>query len=68
MRIWQRNRGRELQGEYISEIANQSEVTVLTDNQKAEFQKRAQGAYDWAAKEYGSAYSDLLEKVLEAAK
>jgi tripartite ATP-independent transporter DctP family solute receptor len=68
LRIWQRNRGRELQGEYISEIANQSEVTVLTDDQKAEFQKRAQGAYDWAAKEYGSAYSDLLEKVLEAAK
>jgi len=68
LRIWERNRGRELQNDYIAEIEKQSEVLVLSDAQKAEFQKKAEGAYAWASTEYGKAYEDLLEKVLEAAK
>ncbi len=67
LRIWQRNRGRELQSEYIDEIQQRTEVQILTDAQKAEFQKRAASSYEWAAAQYGDTYSDLLNQVLEAA-
>lgn len=68
LRIWERNRGRELQNEYIAEIEKKSAVLILSDTQKAAFQEKAAGAYEWASKEYGSVYGDLLKRVQEAVK
>ena len=68
LRIWQRNRGRQLEGEYIAQISTRSEVTILTEAQKAAFQAAAGPVYQWAAQQYGSAYQNLLNRVLEAAK
>lgn len=67
LRIWQRNRGRELEQEYIAEIQRQTEVTILSDAQKAEFQRAGMSTYEWARNRYGAAYGDLLDRVLAAA-
>ena len=69
LRLWERERGRTLQNEYLDEIKTKSDVFLLTDAQKAAFQEKAQDSYKWAAKEYGDAYASLLEELLiEAAK
>ena len=68
LRIWQRNEGRTLQNEYIEEIQTKSSFYALTTEEKAAFQKAAAPAYDWAKSQYGDRYSNMLERVLEAAK
>ncbi len=68
LRLWQRQRGRDQQQTYLDEIAKKSQVTVLTDAEKAAFQKAAEPAFEWAKKEYGAAYETNLKEVLEAAK
>lgn len=68
LRLWQRQRGRDMQKEYVAEIAKKSQVLVLSKTEKAEFQKAAAPAYAWAKKEFGSAYENLLDDVLAAAK
>lgn len=68
LRLWQRQRGRDMQKDYIAEISKKSKVELLTLAQKAEFQKAAAPAYAWAKKEFGKAYETLLDEVLEAAK
>lgn len=67
LRIWQRNRGRELQEEYLAEIRQQTEVTILSTAEKAVFQDAAADTYAWAADRYGAVYGDLLQRVLAAA-
>ena len=67
-RIWQRQRGRDQQKEYIAEISKKSTFYALTDEEKAVFQKAAEPAFAWAKKEYGSVYENALQEVLEAAK
>lgn len=68
LRLWERQRGREQQKAYIAEISKKSQVYVLTDAEKAAFQKAAEPAFAWAKKEYGSVYENLLNEVLAAAK
>lgn len=67
LRIWQRKRGRDQQQAYLDEMAKKSQIAILTDAEKAEFQKAAQPAFEWAKKEYGAVYQTTLEKVLKAA-
>lgn len=67
LRIWQRQRGRELEQEYISQIQQQTEVTILTDAEKAAFQRAGTETYNWGRERYGAAYGDLLDRVLAAA-
>ncbi len=67
LRLWQRQRGRDQQQAYLDEIGKKSQIAILTDAEKAEFQKAAAPAFDWAKKEYGTVYQTTLEKVLEAA-
>ena len=68
LRTWERQRGRDQQKAYVAEIAKKSQVYVLSDAEKAAFQKAAAPAYAWAKKEYGAVYEDLLNAVLDAAK
>lgn len=68
LRLWQRERGRQMQKEYIAEISKKSQVSILTLAEKAEFQKAAAPAYAWAKKEFGKTYENLLDEVLAAAK
>jgi len=68
LRLWQRQRGREMQKDYVAEIGKKSQVAILTIAEKAEFQKAAAPAYAWAKKEFGKSYEKLLDEVLEAAK
>lgn len=68
LRIWQRQRGRDMQKAYVDEISKRSSVAILTEAEKAEFQKAAAPAYAWAKKEYGAKYETLLNEVLAAAK
>jgi len=67
LRIWQRQRGRELEQEYISQIQQQTQVTILTDAEKAAFQQAGMDTYNWGRERYGAAYGDLLDRVLAAA-
>lgn len=67
LRIWQRERGRELEQEYISQIQEETQVTILTDDEKAAFQQAGMDTYDWGRERYGAAYGDLLDRVLAAA-
>jgi tripartite ATP-independent transporter DctP family solute receptor len=68
MRLWQRQLGRDQQKAYIDEISKKSQVYVLTDAEKAAFQKAAEPAFEWAKKEYGAVYETTLKELLEAAK
>ncbi|MCX7788007.1 MAG: DctP family TRAP transporter solute-binding subunit [Spirochaetes bacterium] len=68
LRLWQRKRGRDLQGQYLAEISKKSEVYILTDSEKSAFQAAATGAYTWAKQQYGTSYESLLTEVLEAVK
>jgi tripartite ATP-independent transporter DctP family solute receptor len=68
LRLWERQRGRDMEKDYIAEITKKSQMTVLTEAEKAAFQKAAVPAYEWAKKEYGDTYSGLLAEVLDAAK
>ncbi|MDR0441483.1 MAG: DctP family TRAP transporter solute-binding subunit [Candidatus Accumulibacter sp.] len=68
MRLWQRQLGRDQQNAYIEEISKKSQVYTLSDAEKAAFQKAAEPAFEWAKKEYGSAYETTLKEVLEAAQ
>jgi len=68
MRLWQRQMGRDLQNAYVDEISKKTQVYVLTDTEKAAFQKAAEAAFAWAKKEYGAIYETTLQEVLEAAK
>ena len=68
MRLWQRQLGRDQQKAYIDEISRKSQFYALTDAEKAAFQKAAEPAFEWAKKEYGTAYETTLKEVLEAAK
>ncbi|MGD9940372.1 MAG: DctP family TRAP transporter solute-binding subunit [Clostridia bacterium] len=68
LRLWQRERGRLLQEEYIAEIAKKSEVYELSEAEKAAFQTAAAPAYAWAKQQYGASYENLLNEVLQAAK
>jgi len=68
MRLWQRQLGRDQQRAYIDEISKKSQVYILTDAEKAAFQKAAEPAFEWAKKEYGAVYEATLKEVLEAAK
>lgn len=67
LRLWQRNRGRELQEQYLTEISTQSEVIELSDAEKVRFQDAAADAYQWATQQYGSEYRTLLDQVIAAA-
>lgn len=68
LRIWERQRGREMEKAYIDEISKKTQVSILTEAEKAVFQKAAESAYEWAKKEYGATYENLLAEVLAAAK
>ena len=68
LRLWQRQLGRDQQKAYIDEITKKSQVYILTDAEKAAFQKAAEPAFEWAKKEYGAVYETTLKEVLEAAK
>ncbi len=68
LRLWERQRGRDMQKDYIAEISKKSQVGILTTAEKAAFQRAAAPAYAWAKKEYGAVYENLLDEVLEAAK
>jgi TRAP-type transport system periplasmic protein len=68
LRLWERQRGRDMQQAYLDEISKKSALTVLSDAEKAAFQKAAQPAFDWAKKEYGATYESLLDEVLRAAR
>jgi tripartite ATP-independent transporter DctP family solute receptor len=68
LRLWERQRGREMQEAYVDEISKKSALTVLSDAEKAAFQKAAEPAYGWAKKEYGATYQSLLDEVLQAAR
>jgi TRAP-type transport system periplasmic protein len=68
LRLWERQRGREMQQSYLDEISKKSALTVLSDAEKAAFQKAAEPAFAWAKKEYGATYESLLDEVLKAAK
>lgn len=68
LRIWQRQRGRDLQNEYIDEIKTKSNVYILSDSEKSEFQKAAEPVFNWAKKEYGSVYENTLNEVLQYIK
>ncbi|MDQ2084567.1 DctP family TRAP transporter solute-binding subunit [Xanthobacteraceae bacterium Astr-EGSB] len=68
LRLWERQRGRDQEKTYVAEISKKSEVYVLTDAEKAAFQKAAEPAFDWAKKEYGAVYESALKEVLAAAK
>jgi tripartite ATP-independent transporter DctP family solute receptor len=68
LRIWQRQRGRDLENDYIREIESKSELYRLTSAEKAVFQAAAAPAYDWAKQQYGKPYENLLNEVLQAAK
>ncbi|MCG8479506.1 MAG: DctP family TRAP transporter solute-binding subunit [Spirochaetales bacterium] len=63
LRLWQRNRGRELQAEYLSQIGGQAEVTELSDAEKARFREAALSSYEWATERYGEEYRALLDRV-----
>lgn len=65
---WQRDRGRTMEQDYIKEIESASEVLILTDQQKAEFQTAAQPAYAWAAEEYGEKFTSTLSALQAAAQ
>ena len=67
LRIWERQRGRQQQKAYIEEIEKKTQVAILTDAEKAVFQKAAGPAFEWAKKEYGGIYENSLKGVLEAA-
>lgn len=67
LRLWQRQRGRDLEQEYLAQIRQQTEVLILTDAQKAAFQRAGMGTYAWARERYGAAYGDLLDRVLAEA-
>ncbi|MDR1612964.1 MAG: DctP family TRAP transporter solute-binding subunit [Planctomycetota bacterium] len=66
LRIWQRNRGREMQEEYIAEIGAKTEVFRLTDDQKRAFQDAGAGSYAWARKEFGKDYAEILDAIAAA--
>jgi tripartite ATP-independent transporter DctP family solute receptor len=68
LRLWERQRGREMQKAYLDEISKKSTLYVLSDAEKAAFRAAAGPAYDWAKKEYGATYQSLLEAVLAAAR
>lgn len=68
VRLWERQRGRDMQKNYITEISKKSKVLVLSTAEKAAFQNAAAPAYAWAKKEYGTVYESLLDEVLAAAK
>lgn len=68
LRTWQRQRGRDQQKAYVDEISKKSAVHILSDAEKAEFQKAAAPAFEWAKKEYGAIYETALKEVLAAAK
>jgi TRAP-type transport system periplasmic protein len=68
LRLWERQRGREMQKTYVAEISKKSALTVLTDAEKGAFQKAAEPAFAWAKKEYGTTYESLLDEVLKAAR
>lgn len=64
---WQRDRGRNLEQEYIAEIETNSEVLILTDDEKEAFRTAAEDAYAWAAGEYGDAFTTTLTGLQDAA-
>jgi tripartite ATP-independent transporter DctP family solute receptor len=68
LRLWQRERGRKLESEYITEISSKSDFYRLTEQEKSAFQSAADPAYTWAKQQYGTIYEGLLNEVLEAAK
>lgn len=68
LRLWQRGRGREMQEDYIRDIAMKSEVHKLSDEEKKAFQEAGKASYEWAKKEYGTAYRELLESIINAGK
>ncbi len=68
LRLWQRQLGRDQQKAYVDEISKKTQVYVLTDAEKAAFQKAGEPAFAWAKKEYGAVYEATLKEVLEAAK
>jgi TRAP-type transport system periplasmic protein len=68
LRLWERQRGRDQEKAYVEEISKKSEVYALSDAEKAEFQKAAAPAFEWAKKEYGAVYESALKDVLDGAK
>jgi tripartite ATP-independent transporter DctP family solute receptor len=68
LRLWERQRGRDLQNQYVEEISKKSTVYVLSDAEKEAFRKAAGPAYEWAKKQYGESYDSLLAEVLAAAR
>lgn len=68
LRLWQRQRGREMEEEYIADIKQKCEVTILTDEQKQAFKDQAADVYEWANKEFGPAYQEVLEAIAASAK
>jgi len=68
LRLWERQRGRDMQQAYLDEISKKSALATLSDAEKAAFQKAAEPAFAWAKKEYGATYEALLDEVLKAAR
>lgn len=68
LRLWQRQRGREMQEEYIADISKKTEVYRLTDAEKKAFQDAGKECYQWARKEFGAAYGEILDAIAAAAK
>ena len=66
LRIWQRNRGREMQEEYIRDISLKTDVRRLTDEEKKEFQLAGRETYAWAKKEFGKSYQEAIEAIAAA--
>ncbi|MCD8350852.1 MAG: DctP family TRAP transporter solute-binding subunit [Planctomycetaceae bacterium] len=68
LRIWQRQRGRQMENEYIADIKQKCEVTILTDEHKQAFKDAGAEVYEWANKEFGPDYQEVLSAIAAATK
>lgn len=64
LRLWQRQRGREMQEEYIKDIARNTEVTILSDAEKKAMQDAGRETFEWARKEFGKDYGETLDAIV----
>ena len=68
LRIWQREMGRTMQDDYIKDISQKTEVSILSDEEKKALQAAGHESYEWAKKQFGAEYKEALEAIAEAAK
>jgi len=68
LRIWQRQKGRDMEQNYLSQIAEKSEINILTTEEKKALQDAGAETYEWAKKQFGKDYETTLTAIIEAGK